>query len=197
MLHPTLPPPPSPSPHPKASSTSGTLTLPQTTSTAQSTRSTFSATASSRSSRSTLQSRFTQLYRAVEEGGLDCASKILDKGSVDQDGLNIKNKSNSLPPPPPHPTPTHPTPRPKASRQPLLLQYHSKLAHYPLQAPEEYLARFSHIEDDNRRVYAAMIAFLDDQVGALVDAFKQHGLWEDTLMIAWVLDLGRVELGLS
>ena len=37
--------------------------------------------------------------------------------------------------------------------------------HTPFQAPAEYVERFSHVEDENKRVYYAMIAALDDAVG--------------------------------
>ena len=66
---------------------------------------------------------------------------------------------------------------------PLFLNYDSKIAHYPLQAPIEYQEKFSFIVEDNRRMYHAMINFLDDQIKNITDSFKEHGLWENTLMI--------------
>lgn len=67
--------------------------------------------------------------------------------------------------------------------KPLFLQYDSKLCHYPIQAPQAYQDRFSFIEFDNRRVYNAMVNFLDDQLGNLTNEMKQLGMWENTLMI--------------
>merc|ERR1711963_1371507 len=67
--------------------------------------------------------------------------------------------------------------------KPLFLQYASKVAHYPMQAPPEYQERFKHIEDDNRRVYAAMVNFLDDQLANITDTMKELGMWENTLMV--------------
>lgn len=66
---------------------------------------------------------------------------------------------------------------------PLFLNYNSKIAHYPLQAPLEYQRRFAHIANDNRRMYHAMVNFLDDQLKNLTGMFKEMGLWDDTLMI--------------
>jgi arylsulfatase I/J len=66
---------------------------------------------------------------------------------------------------------------------PLLLMYHSKLCHYPLQAPPEYQNMFSFIEDDNRRMYHAMVHFLDDQLKVLTNAMKTRGMWENTLFV--------------
>ena len=47
---------------------------------------------------------------------------------------------------------------------PLFLNYDSRLAHYPLQAPVSYQERLAFIPDDNRRTYHAMVAYLDDQI---------------------------------
>jgi arylsulfatase I/J len=66
---------------------------------------------------------------------------------------------------------------------PLFLNYDSKIAHYPLQAPIEYQQRFASITDDNRRVYHAMVAYLDDQLANITGTMRQLGMWERTLMI--------------
>ncbi|MEM8494820.1 MAG: sulfatase-like hydrolase/transferase [Planctomycetota bacterium] len=55
--------------------------------------------------------------------------------------------------------------------------------HTPMQASEEYLARFSHIENEKRRTYAAMVASVDDGVGRVLDKLDEHGLAEDTLVV--------------
>jgi arylsulfatase I/J len=67
--------------------------------------------------------------------------------------------------------------------KPLFLQYDSKLCHYPMQAPQEYQDRFKFIEYDNRRVYHAMVSFLDDQLGNITNTMKNLGMWDNTLMI--------------
>jgi arylsulfatase A-like enzyme len=67
--------------------------------------------------------------------------------------------------------------------KPLFLNYNSKLIHYPLQAPKEYQEKFSFIKQDNRRMYAAMTNFLDDQLANITGEFKSQGLWDNTLMI--------------
>jgi len=55
--------------------------------------------------------------------------------------------------------------------------------HTPLQATGEYLARYAHIEDQATRIYSAMVAALDDSVGAIVETLERHGLTEQTLVI--------------
>jgi len=68
-------------------------------------------------------------------------------------------------------------------RKPLFLQYDSKIAHYPLQAPTEYQEQFKEILQDNKRVYRAMVSFLDDQLKNITDTMKELGMWENTLMV--------------
>lgn len=55
--------------------------------------------------------------------------------------------------------------------------------HTPFQAPRSYVDRFAHITDMNRRVYAAMIAALDDAVGTVLAALERNGLADNTLVI--------------
>lgn len=55
--------------------------------------------------------------------------------------------------------------------------------HAPMQARADDLARFSQIPDKNRRTYCAMVARLDFQIGRLLDAVKDAGLAEKTLIV--------------
>ncbi len=68
--------------------------------------------------------------------------------------------------------------------RPLFLNYASKIVHYPLQVPIEYQEKFSFIQDDdNRKMYHAMVNFLDDQLKNITDALKEYGYWNNTLMV--------------
>ena len=70
------------------------------------------------------------------------------------------------------------------SSRPLFLNYASKIVHYPLQVPIEYQEKFSFIQDDdNRKMYHAMVNFLDDQLKNITDALKEYGYWNNTLMV--------------
>jgi arylsulfatase A-like enzyme len=53
--------------------------------------------------------------------------------------------------------------------------------HYPMHAPPEYLERFAGLPWA-RRIMAAMIAAVDDSVGAILEALARHGLRDDTLV---------------
>lgn len=54
--------------------------------------------------------------------------------------------------------------------------------HTPMQATEEYLARFADIEDPKRRTYAAMVSAVDDGVGRILEALRKSGAEENTLV---------------
>jgi len=62
----------------------------------------------------------------------------------------------------------------------LFLSYNAP--HGPLQATDEYLARFPNIQDENRRTYAAMVSAVDDGVGRVLDTLEQLKLDDDTLV---------------
>lgn len=55
--------------------------------------------------------------------------------------------------------------------------------HTPFQVPVEYYNRFAHIEDENRRVYYAMISALDDAIGLILDRLEADQLLENTLIL--------------
>jgi uncharacterized sulfatase len=55
--------------------------------------------------------------------------------------------------------------------------------HTPLQAAREDYEALSHIENHRERVYAAMIRSLDRGVGRVLDALKDNGLEDNTLVL--------------
>ena len=64
---------------------------------------------------------------------------------------------------------------------PLFLYYAPHIVHTPLQVPDSYVSKFSFIDDKDRQIYHAMVNYLDDVVGELVDAMKKKGMWNNTL----------------
>jgi arylsulfatase B len=52
-----------------------------------------------------------------------------------------------------------------------------------MQAADAYLAKFAHIPDLHRRIFAAMVAHLDDNVGRVLDHLRTTGLAENTLVV--------------
>lgn len=53
--------------------------------------------------------------------------------------------------------------------------------HYPMHAPEKYIARFASLPIE-RRTYAAMIAAVDDGIGEIRAALERNRLFENTLI---------------
>ena len=64
--------------------------------------------------------------------------------------------------------------------------------HTPLQAPREYVDQFSGINDPVKRVYRAMIANLDDNIGRLMDYLTDQNL-ADKSIIFFISDNGGAE----
>lgn len=62
----------------------------------------------------------------------------------------------------------------------LFLSYNAP--HLPLQASEKYLLRFPGIKDKKRRTYAAMVSAVDDGVGRVLAALREHKVEQNTLV---------------
>lgn len=54
--------------------------------------------------------------------------------------------------------------------------------HSPLQAPEKDIARYAHIPDKKRRVYAAMVDVMDRGIGRVIQTLEKQGLRDNTLV---------------
>lgn len=67
--------------------------------------------------------------------------------------------------------------------QPFFLYLAYSAVHSPLQGPEDYLSKFAHIDDIQRRIFAAMLAQLDDGVGRVLERLRSLGLSENTLVV--------------
>ena len=55
--------------------------------------------------------------------------------------------------------------------------------HTPMQAIDQDLKMYSHIKNEKRRTYAAMIHRLDVNVGRIVKELKKHGIYEKTIVV--------------
>ncbi|MBK8978305.1 MAG: sulfatase-like hydrolase/transferase [Planctomycetes bacterium] len=67
--------------------------------------------------------------------------------------------------------------------RPFFLYVPFNAVHAPLQARDEDRARFPDVTAPKRLTYAAMLAALDDAVGAILGALAEHGLEKDTLVV--------------
>ena len=79
--------------------------------------------------------------------------------------------------------------------RPFFLYLSYNAPHTPLEAKEEDLALFTHIEDEKRRIYAAMVYAVDRGVGAIVDALRDSGQLESTLIVFLSDNGGRLDQG--
>ncbi len=70
----------------------------------------------------------------------------------------------------------------KNKDKPFFLYLAYNAPHTPLQASEEYLARFPNIKNPARRTYAAMVSAVDDGVGRVLRTVRELGLEEKTLI---------------
>ena len=105
------------------------------------------------------------------------------------------------------------------SQRNLYIDYRPHSMHWPLMLPESAFEAFANITDDEpgcearfygdamwpggspnstkfscRRQYQAMLSLLDAKVGAIVDALKARGLWDETYMSFFGDNGGCVEL---
>lgn len=62
----------------------------------------------------------------------------------------------------------------------LFLSYNAP--HSPWQAPEESIAKFGHIKEKHRQIYAAMVTEMDADIGRVLQALEKNGLQENTLV---------------
>ncbi len=69
-----------------------------------------------------------------------------------------------------------------AGKHPFFLYVPFNAVHAPYQVPEKYLKPYDHLKG-NRRIYAGMLAAMDDAVGQIVDAVEKSGTRDNTLFI--------------
>lgn len=71
----------------------------------------------------------------------------------------------------------------RSKNQPWFLYLAFNAVHSPLEATEDYEARFPHITDKKRKTYAGMLSALDDAVGRVMAKVRELGQEENTLVM--------------
>jgi arylsulfatase A-like enzyme len=66
--------------------------------------------------------------------------------------------------------------------KPFFLYLAYNAVHSPLQGADAYMEKFAHIEDIHRRIFAAMLANMDDSVGSVMQQLRKSGLEENTIV---------------
>ena len=77
----------------------------------------------------------------------------------------------------------------------LFLYYAAHIVHRPYEVPAKYLNKFNFIDEPYRRVYHAMVNYLDDVVGEVVGALKDKGMWDNLLFVTSSDNGGPVRSG--
>lgn len=75
------------------------------------------------------------------------------------------------------------------ARRPFFLYLAYNAPHTPLQAKREYAETFRNLEHEPNRLYAGMVASLDENIGRVLKKLKETGLEENTL-VAFASDNG-------
>ncbi|XP_043483335.1 arylsulfatase B-like isoform X2 [Leptopilina heterotoma] len=65
----------------------------------------------------------------------------------------------------------------------------------PFQAPDEEIAKFSYIQDPERRIYAAMVSKLDQSVGEVIAALRRRAMLDNSIII-FLSDNGAPTMGI-
>ncbi len=71
----------------------------------------------------------------------------------------------------------------RQKENPFFLYVAYNAVHSPLQAIDEFMDKFAHIEDVHRRIFAAMVSNLDASVGSIMQKLREEGLEDNTLII--------------
>ncbi|WNC69166.1 sulfatase-like hydrolase/transferase [Thalassotalea nanhaiensis] len=67
--------------------------------------------------------------------------------------------------------------------KPFFLYASFNAPHAPLQAPQKDIDLYKHIKNENRRIYAAMIHRLDENVGKIVAELKANNVYDNTVIV--------------
>lgn len=68
-------------------------------------------------------------------------------------------------------------------QRPFFLYLSYNAVHAPWQAPANVADKVSHIADKNRRVYAGMLVSMDNGIGRVIKALKDHGVYDNTVVV--------------
>ncbi len=79
--------------------------------------------------------------------------------------------------------------------RPFFLYVTFNAPHTPLQAPDAAIAEYAHIEDANRRVYAAMVSEMDRAIAGVTSTLDEEQISDNTLVMFFTDNGGVPELG--
>jgi arylsulfatase len=68
------------------------------------------------------------------------------------------------------------------AKRPFFLYLAFNAVHAPLQAQEKYVERFASIQDKQRRMHAAQLSAMDDNIGRVIEKLRTAGIENNTLI---------------
>ena len=71
----------------------------------------------------------------------------------------------------------------KDQNRPLFLYVAFNAPHTPIEAPLQSIEKFSYLEDERDRVYAANVNALDNEIGKIIKAIEDEDLLEETIIL--------------
>ena len=76
--------------------------------------------------------------------------------------------------------------------EPLFLYVPFNAPHTPIQAPQKYIDQYAQIKNEKRRVYAAMVACMDDAIGKIVSQLQTSGFAPENTLVIFTSDNGGI-----
>ena len=69
------------------------------------------------------------------------------------------------------------------AEKPFFLYVPFNAPHLPLQAKEQDIAKYNHIDNEKKRIYAAMVDSMDQAIGRILDALDAKGIADNTFVL--------------
>ncbi|WP_440876055.1 sulfatase family protein [Thalassotalea sp. PLHSN55] len=83
------------------------------------------------------------------------------------------------------------------SQDPFFMYLAYNAPHAPMHTRQQYVDKVSHIEEGKRAVYASMNVAMDEGIGRVIDKLKQTGEYDNTLIIYYSDNGGKLMFGAS
>ena len=73
--------------------------------------------------------------------------------------------------------------RQRDKKKPTFLYVTFNAPHTPLQAPQEFIDRYKNVENEDRRVYAAMVDAMDEEIGKILKVIDEEKMRDNTIVL--------------
>ncbi|MCH2365411.1 MAG: arylsulfatase, partial [Planctomycetes bacterium] len=73
--------------------------------------------------------------------------------------------------------------RQRDKKKPTFLYVTFNAPHTPLQAPQEFIDRYKNVENEDRRVFAAMVDAMDEEIGKILKVIDEEKMRDNTIVL--------------